>query len=170
MSDYRTALSYRWLTILHISLISSCLAVEFDRTLDCHLSESANEVGHRSPLRTSSRGEAGEEWDVKFNELVRFKQIHGHCCVPASNESRILFKWIRGQKARSRKLTRRTYSYTRAADLSEHEDLQLQRLVELGLLLDAKEARWEHFFGQYLNYVRTYSDNCPRFRFPENPP
>eukprot|EP00934_Nitzschia_sp_Nitz4_P002108 Nitzschia sp. Nitz4//scaffold256_size27904//11125//14572//NITZ4_008168-RA/size27904-snap-gene-0.11-mRNA-1//-1//CDS//3329544408//2108//frame0 len=37
-------------------------------------------------------------WEMRFQELVTFKRVHGHCNVPSSHENHKLSVWVQGQR------------------------------------------------------------------------
>ncbi|EKX53510.1 hypothetical protein GUITHDRAFT_133209 [Guillardia theta CCMP2712] len=142
--------------------------MNFLQTLGYRLSLPANDAAQCS-LAPLTRELAGEHWEAMFNELVRYKQNHGHCVVHKSNDTKHLLKWIKVQKFRNKKLSKaRRFTYGQAVD-TDHAEIELQRLLDLGLIFNAKEASWVKFFDQYVDYIRTYSDTSPTFRFPQNP-
>ncbi len=45
------------------------------------------------------------EWEYMFQQLVLFKQRHGHCNVPSSHSNKRLANWVRAQRMMQDKLT-----------------------------------------------------------------
>ena len=84
-------------------------------------------------------------WEIRFKELVAYKQEHGDCLVPITwRQNKQLAIWVVGQRAgkKSGKLD---------AD-------KITRLDELGFVWDPHDQAWEARFKELVAYKQEYSD------------
>mmetsp|Transcript_7098 Transcript_7098/g.11852 ORF Transcript_7098/g.11852 Transcript_7098/m.11852 type:complete len:813 (-) Transcript_7098:57-2495(-) len=62
-----------------------------------------------------------EQWDVMYDELVQFKNVHGHTLVPlgknAKEELKKLGNWVRGQRKQMNKVGREKFDPSRLTKL-----------------------------------------------------
>jgi hypothetical protein len=86
------------------------------------------------------------QWADKFQELVKFKDAHGHCHVPhnwASNYS--LAQWVKRQR----------YQYKLRAE-SQHSNLTSEReeaLEKVGFVWNPQGSTWEERLNELAQYV-----------------
>jgi hypothetical protein len=85
-------------------------------------------------------------WEERYNELVAYRQTHGHCNVPRSEESG-LGMWL----GRQRK------SYKKGSSNLTPE--RLKRLKALGVQWDPREVAWEERYNELVAYRQTH-DHC----------
>ena len=92
----------------------------------------------------------GITWDLRFGELVAYKQKHGHCNVPKGWVENIpLGAWVAKQRL--------VYSQGKL------EVERLKRLEELGFELDPRSRQWEQRFNELNEYKNEHGDcNVPR--------
>ena len=103
-------------------------------------------------------------WEEMFAALVRYKNEHGHCNVPAEcSENLALGHWVSNQ--RSRKCARD--NRTGKGWLSEE---RRQRLEALGFVWDAKKSGWEKMFAQLVQYKNQHGHCNVKAECSENPP
>ena len=82
-------------------------------------------------------------WQEKFNQLLAFKEKHGHCNVPQKyTENKALGSWVCGQRERKRGKKKR------ASPITQH---QIQRLEEIGFIWNVHEHEWEKNFKQLVS-------------------
>eukprot|EP00980_Cylindrotheca_fusiformis_P021150 scaffold8128_cov60-Cylindrotheca_fusiformis.AAC.2 len=82
-----------------------------------------------------------KKWNETFDNLVAFKEEHGHCCVPQHYMPNIcLSQWVKRQ---------RYYRKHRPELLSES---RIQKLDELGFVWDAQEDFWKTRFEELKAY------------------
>jgi hypothetical protein len=85
-------------------------------------------------------------WEERYTELVAYRQTHGHCNVPAREESR-LGMWLSNQRT----------AYKKGSSNLTPE--RLKRLEELGVRWDRYEAAWEERYNELVAY-RQMHDHC----------
>eukprot|EP00980_Cylindrotheca_fusiformis_P021154 scaffold8128_cov60-Cylindrotheca_fusiformis.AAC.6 len=82
-----------------------------------------------------------KKWNEIFDNLVAFKEEHGHCCVPQHYKPNIyLSQWVKRQ---------RYYRKHRPELTSES---RIQKLDELGFVWDAQEDFWKTRFEELKAY------------------
>lgn len=85
-----------------------------------------------------------KEWDDKFLQLVKYKNLHGHCDIPVKDEDNRLGEWARQQRA----------LYTRGG-LAEP---RFQRLDDLGFSWAPLEKQWKEMVGHLRAYKALHRD------------
>ncbi|MCH8839163.1 MAG: Helicase associated domain protein [Planctomycetes bacterium] len=98
----------------------------------------------------------GTSWDLRYGELQRFKDEHGHCNVPQSwPDNPQLGTWVQNQRIRMKQ--------------DKFSKERIARLEALGFVWDAVEAEWEEMFAALQDYKAAHGDcNVPQ-RWPDNP-
>ena len=85
-------------------------------------------------------------WEIRFQELVDYKQEHGNCLVPQSwEENQPLAKWVSRQRTTKKK--------------GQLDDDKIKRLEELGFVWDPRQQAWEDQFQEMVAYKHEYG-NC----------
>jgi hypothetical protein len=85
-------------------------------------------------------------WEQMFKTLVQYKNKHGHCNVPSPNsENSQLGVWVNTQRLTKRK-----------GKLNEE---RVERLNQIGLIWEPKEAFWEEMFTALVEYKQIHG-NC----------
>jgi hypothetical protein len=94
-------------------------------------------------------------WDLRFNELARFKKQHGHCNVPANDSSyRTLRRWVESQR-----------EHWRSGALREDRKARLERV---GFQWKVKNPSWDRRFEELLTYKQQYGHCDVPVRGPRN--
>lgn len=98
----------------------------------------------------------------KFQELVDFKQDHGHCSVPNHwHQNMALVHWVKRQR----------YQYKLRKDGKPSGMIQERQTVldPLGFIWDSHSAVWDKYFDELDNFRELHRHcNVPTI-FPENP-
>ena len=69
-------------------------------------------------VRSDPNGKKITKWEARFNELMEFKERHGHVNVPTkTDEFPILGPWLKRQKKIAREGTMRKDKYDRLKDI-----------------------------------------------------
>ncbi|MCZ6840535.1 MAG: helicase associated domain-containing protein [Alphaproteobacteria bacterium] len=93
-------------------------------------------------------------WEERFSELVRFKEEHGHCNVPARwVENPELSTWVTAQRSRRGKLS----------------PDRVERLEALGFEWDPSSASWEKRFSELVRFKEEHGHCDVPARWGENP-
>lgn len=112
-----------------------------------------------------SRGGNRLKWSRKYDELVRYKEIHGTCVVPRCDKDNIeLGRWVNGQRVQFRNLqdgkrstlTRERMDLLEAIGFEWHVD-QLRNRIEWSQKFDAL-IRYKEIHGNCL-VPRVYKEN-----------
>jgi len=112
--------------------------------------------GHSIEYRDSNYWE--EKWERMFSALVKFKQHHGHCWVPASPSSNArLSRWVSTQ----RKLKRHGL-------LKKHRQRQLDNLGFDWRSSASASLAWEHRFQQLQEFNRRFGHSHVPAEWAEN--
>lgn len=89
---------------------------------------------HREPVKKYR-----VSWEERYEELVTFKQLHGHCVVPKNYGS--LGSWVRAQRHLMKK------------DALPEDKIDL--LSELDFVWDVHQWQWNQTFHDLIEYKRT---------------
>jgi hypothetical protein len=89
--------------------------------------------------KTNQRISQSDRWERRFQELVEFKEMHGHCNVPILwPENPKLGRWVDNQR-----------KFFRDGKLSKERE---QRLRKLGFRFGLREASWQEMYGQLVKF------------------
>ncbi len=102
-----------------------------------------------------------DQWNERFQELVIFRQQHGHCLVPHNfPENQQLAQWVKRQR----------YQH-KLKQMSRHSTLTDEReaaLEEMGFIWDShKAAGEERFLSLYDFYKRQQGNSNVPSNFPD---
>ncbi|CAJ1959529.1 unnamed protein product [Cylindrotheca closterium] len=115
----------------------------------------------RDPNNLRYRSYQQGQWDLQFQELLKFKEMHGHCHVPHTyDHNPILARWAKRQR----------YQYTMKLEQKQSclSDDRQQKLDEVGFIWDLQMMAWQERFNELVEYKRKHGDcNVPN-RFGEN--
>ncbi len=104
----------------------------------------------RNAITTKIVENLGSTWDERFGELVKFKEVHGHCDVPDKDkQNKSLAIWVGSQriKNRNKKLT----------------IVQFNKLDLLGFDWDPDNTHWESRYKELIVFHKTFGHcNVPR--------
>jgi len=103
-----------------------------------------------------------EQWDIKFEELLEFKVVKGHCCVPHKYEENMgLARWVKRQR----------YQYKLKLDgkPSTMTDRRVKALEEAGFVWDAHNAAWEERMVDLRQYLAEKGHCNVPTQYPANP-
>ena len=92
-----------------------------------------------------------DNWDVMFNQLLQYKEKHGHCNVPAGwKKNHQLANWVTVQ--------RRTMRYKPESIDPDHK----RRLDEAGFVWNhhRNKRTWDEMFLLLLEYKRQHDGDC----------
>ena len=94
-------------------------------------------------------------WESRFQELVRFKEKHGHCRVPQRwKDNPKLGLWVAVQ--------RRFKSRNKLPPEVVH------RLDNIGFIWDPHQAAWEEMFGELVAFHRANGHSNVPYKYPRN--
>lgn len=109
-----------------------------------------------------------EKWKLRFDELVAYKEQHGHCNIPQKSDQKELSSWVKVQRM----------NYTHAQKLKLGQKLPSDHCVALAQeridLLESigfewrikKEAQgWDARFQQLLEYKQNHGDTLVPFNY-----
>ena len=103
-----------------------------------------------------------EKWSQRFQDLVTFKEQHGHCLVPleyAENPS--LAHWVKRQRCQYKVKQEGKHS-----TLTEEREVALERL---GFVWDSHRAAWEERLREIALFREIYGHCNVPSKYPENP-
>ncbi|CAJ1959530.1 unnamed protein product [Cylindrotheca closterium] len=121
-----------------------------------------NDDARNDPKKVRYRSYQQDQWDIQFQELLRFRERHGHCHVPhAYDNNPTLARWAKRQRYQYKMKLKQKQS-------SLSNDRQ-QKLDEVGFTWDLQTMAWQERFNELVEYVRRNGNcNVPN-RFGENP-
>eukprot|EP00984_Skeletonema_dohrnii_P010540 scaffold4110_cov77-Skeletonema_dohrnii-CCMP3373.AAC.5 len=97
-----------------------------------------------------------ERWDMRYQELVAYKDEHGDTLVPQNYpDNPLLGKWVtnRRNNRKNNKLTKE----------------RIDKLNEIGFVWDVREAAWENMLQQLKQYKDERGDTLVPQNYPDNP-
>ena len=107
---------------------------------------------------TSSDGEPSfrrhqeKQWIEQFNELFKFKELHGHCLVPHTYpKNQVLSRWVKRQRYQ--------YKLKQSGKVSTMTDARIHKLENVGFVWDSHAITWNKRF-QELQQYREEHGNC----------
>jgi superfamily II DNA or RNA helicase/ferredoxin-thioredoxin reductase catalytic subunit len=96
-----------------------------------------------------------QPWEVMFQQLVEFKNVHGHCNVPNRYpENPPLGNWVQQQRYKNRK-----------GILNEQ---YIKKLNEIGFVWNPYEVYWENMYAMLVDFVNEYGHCKVPFKWHEN--
>jgi hypothetical protein len=103
-----------------------------------------------------------EQWYVKFDELIDYKRIHGHCQVPHGYTPNFtLARWAKRQRYQ--------YKLKQENKPSTMTDERVAALEKLGFVWDSHTAQWLERLNEVREYKMLHGDcNVPSV-YPPNP-
>jgi hypothetical protein len=127
-------------------------------------STSASDDDDANSMDSSSlkfRAYQAENWTEKFEEMIEFRNQHGHCLVPNNfPDNPPLAQWVKRQRYQ--------YKLKLEDKRSTMSDERTQVLEEVGFVWDSHSVIWEERFQELLEYKQaTGHCNVPS-RFAEN--
>ena len=123
-----------------------------------------------SPLRQKVVTAATRGWEIKFNELVKFKEKHGHANVPQIPNKEIpqdykeLSTFCRNMRTQYRYL-----SDPEKAHLSYLDEERVKKLESIGFIWNVQDAIWMSRFEELKNFRERYGHCNVPSRWKENP-
>ena len=111
---------------------------------------------------SSFRSSHMEQWNARYQDMVEFRQRHGHCLVPLNHaENPSLAHWVKRQR----------YQYSLKL-FGKHSTLTEERQAMLELLnfiWDSHGAQWEERYQELIQFVRYYGHPNVPTKYPKNP-
>jgi hypothetical protein len=93
-----------------------------------------------------------ELWTVKFAELLEFRHLKGHCCVPYTyGKNPALARWVKRQRYQ--------YKLKIESKQSTMTDERVEALEEHGFIWDSHGAAWQERWTELAEYQGLYG-NC----------
>jgi len=103
-----------------------------------------------------------EKWMVRFNDLVEFKRVHGHCIVPLGNTDNLpLVHWVKRQ--------RRMYKLKMAGRYHSLTDERYRLLDDLGFVWDVRAESWETQLHELRVFIAKHGHAKVPLRYSDNP-
>lgn len=103
-----------------------------------------------------------EKWSFHFNELVAFKNEHGHCNVPYGfEENKALSRWVKRQRYQyKQKMEGRTQAMPES---------RIRKLDQIGFVWGAQELLWQTRFHELKDYKQKNGHCNVPYIFDPNP-
>ena len=103
-----------------------------------------------------------ELWTVKFAELLEFKQLKGHCCVPFTyGKNPALARWVKRQRYQ--------YKLKMEGKPSTMTDDRVEALEEHGFIWGSRGAAWQERWNELVKYQGMYGDCNVPSSYASNP-
>ena len=103
-----------------------------------------------------------KQWQEQFQELLKFKEKHGHCLVPHSfEENQTLSRWVKRQRYQ--------YKLMKENKVTTMTASRVVQLEEIGFIWDSHAAAWQERLGELEEYLKKYGDSHVPSNHPENP-
>lgn len=103
-----------------------------------------------------------EKWHTKFDELVQYKQIHGHCQVPHGySVNPTLARWAKRQRYQYK-----LYQENKPSTMTEE---RISALENLGFVWDSHTKLWDERYKELQKFVRVQGHANVPSTYPPNP-
>lgn len=103
-----------------------------------------------------------KQWQEQFEELLKFKEEHGHCLVPHTfQENQTLSRWVKRQRYQ--------YKLMKEHKVTTMTDRRVVQLEEVGFVWDSHAATWQERLGELEKYFKKHGDVHVPSNYPENP-
>lgn len=103
-----------------------------------------------------------KQWVEQFDELLKFKEQHGHCLVPHTfDENPTLSRWVKRQRYQ--------YKLKQESKQSTMTDARIVQLEQVGFVWDSHAAAWQERLHELALYKQQYGDCNVPSNFPKNP-
>ena len=121
---------------------------------NCSLSASATNTLQRDStkkLPVIFQGGQTELWELRYKELAKFREKHGHSLVPLNNESAAsiqLGNWVKRNRSEYKKML-----------LGKHSTMtkeRIEKLERLDFVWDSQAAKWEERWNQLAKFQRRH--------------
>ena len=104
-----------------------------------------------------------EQWNERYQELVKYKEDHGHVLVPHGwSVNRPLAQWVKRQRYQ--------YKLRLAGRHTTLTDERYQMLVDLGFVWNAHDAMWEEKYTELVEYEKAHGNCNVPSTYPPNKP
>lgn len=103
-----------------------------------------------------------EQWTEKFEELLEFRKLRGHCCVPHTfEENPSLARWVKRQR----------YQYKLKAEgkPSTMTDERIVALEQVGFVWDSHGAAWLERWQELVYFQQEFGHANVPSNHPQNP-
>merc|ERR1719420_1828947 len=99
-----------------------------------------------------SRGLVSSSWNIRFRELIQFREANDHCFVPHSYPSnQKLSQWVRKQRNQRKRKERGLHSTL--------SDERQEMLTNAGFIWDSHRAQWQERY-QSLEVFQMAHGHC----------
>ncbi|CAJ1950842.1 unnamed protein product [Cylindrotheca closterium] len=103
-----------------------------------------------------------KQWQEQFEELLSFKEKHGHCLVPHSfEENQTLSRWVKRQRYQ--------YKLMKENKVTTMTASRVVQLEEIGFIWDSHAAAWQERLGELEAYLKKHGDSHVPSNYPDNP-
>jgi hypothetical protein len=124
-------------------------------------------AGCSDPNHNSSKGDISfhsfqsNQWQARFDELVAYKTVNGHCCIPTKCQINYpLAQWVKRQRYQ--------YRLKQAGKKSTMTTDRQKSLEDLGFIWDLHDSVWEERLNE-LYAFRTQHGHCKvPLKYPAN--
>lgn len=111
---------------------------------------------------TRFRDYQSKQWDETFEELLKFRSVHGHCQVPHDfKENRPLSRWVKRQRYQFKLLKDGKPS-------TIYED-RIQRLDAIGFVWHSHHSTWERRISELREFQRLHGHVSVPTGYEKNP-
>ena len=100
-------------------------------------------------------------WEIRFKELVEYKNKYGNLNPPQNEEYLVLWTWVFVQ--------RRMYSLRSSGRPSSMSEKRIKALESIGFVFRVHEETWNQRFLELKQYIRDFGDCLVPKKFPSNP-
>ena len=114
-----------------------------------------------APEPTNTPSKRFNSWNERYNELVEFKRVHGHCNVPSVyDENPALTQWVKRQRYQHTLMSSKKHSVLTPA--------RYDMLERIGFIWSAHEASWEESYEHLVEFRNQYGHCRVPTRYPPN--
>ncbi|KAL3937414.1 MAG: hypothetical protein SGBAC_007484 [Bacillariaceae sp.] len=101
------------------------------------------------------------QWLIQFEELLKFKALHGHCRIPnACQNNSSLSRWVKRQRYQ--------YKLKQEKKISTLSDERVKQLEEVGFVWDYHAEMWEERRAELEEFKGEFGDCNVPSHYPKN--
>ncbi|CAJ1929459.1 unnamed protein product [Cylindrotheca closterium] len=155
---------------LELALVAVSKSVSNVRKASAPITASAPMVKRRRILSSKNddqqphfRGYQEKQWAEQFEELLNFKNEHGHCLVPHTYpKNQALARWVKRQRYQYKLKAAGKVPFTMTDD-------RIKKLEAVGFVWNTHAAIWDKRLKQLVEYRNKYGDCNVPSNCQENP-
>ena len=127
----------------------------------------STEVYNNSQSGDANKNARHKIWQLRYNELKEYNEIHGNCEVPQKyNANPALGKWVSQQRVMYKKAMK---NGERKIPTDSKKYQMIQALDEIGFIWDASKEKWSKRYNELKEYKNRHGHTLVPSSYKQNP-